>query len=49
MELRDRLRKIAAVYFMAGSMLGLIVGIMQDFRERRPTPILTCAGGHRWA
>jgi hypothetical protein len=33
MQLSDRLLKIAAVYFMAGSMLGLIMGIMQDFRE----------------
>jgi len=33
MSLSNRLMKIAAVYFMAGSMLGLGMGITQNFAE----------------
>lgn len=33
MNLSERFLKIAAIYFIAGSMLGLTMGIMQDFRE----------------
>ena len=33
MEVSNRLLKIAVVYFMAGSSLGLLMGMTQDFRE----------------
>ena len=33
MNLSNRILKIAAVYFMGGAMLGLIMGMTQDFRE----------------
>ena len=45
MELSNRLLKIAVVDFMAGSSLGLLMGMTQDFREVSVTHTSICSAG----